>query len=170
MKTTLVTQRLLSSTLFFFCLCALGQTNSETAPVQQLSLPKLELRPADLKLDNTDAELGLPNTNALTEQVIATNSDEIKLSYDARPTTFSSELSIQGSRRELEVIRDLEEGGYLIRRDETFETTIDRYVNNIFEPEVIHLGKMGLSSSIVTAIKRKNPLCLINPIFFNLSW
>jgi len=170
MKATRVNEWLLSSTLFFFCLSALGQTNSETVPAQQLSLPNLELRPTELKLDTREEELALANTNVLTEQVTATNSDEVRLSYDAQPTTFSSELSIQGSRRELEVIRDLEEGGYLLRRDETFETTIDRYVNNIFEPEVIHLGKVGVSSSIITAIKRKNPLCLINPIFFNLSW
>jgi len=45
-----------------------------------------------------------------------------------------------------------------------------RGVNAIFVPEVIHVGKTTVACSVWTAIKRKNPLCLINPIPLNVSW
>jgi len=42
---------------------------------------------------------------------------------------------------------------------------------SIFEPEVFYVGRRTtMSCSILTAIKRKNPLCLLNPIIFNVSW
>jgi hypothetical protein len=41
---------------------------------------------------------------------------------------------------------------------------------SIFEPEEFKVGKTMVSSSITTAIRRKNPLCLLNPIVFNVSW
>jgi len=40
----------------------------------------------------------------------------------------------------------------------------------VFEPEVIHLRKIDVSCSLITALKRRNPLCLINPIVLNVSW
>ena len=40
----------------------------------------------------------------------------------------------------------------------------------LFEPEEFKVGKTKVSSSITTAIRRKNPLCLLNPIVFNVSW
>ena len=43
-------------------------------------------------------------------------------------------------------------------------------IDAIFEPEIIRMGKTAVSGSIITAYKRKNPLCLLNPIFFDLSW
>lgn len=43
-------------------------------------------------------------------------------------------------------------------------------LEKIFEPEVIQLRKIHLGGSLVTAIKRKNPLCLLNPIVFWMSW
>ena len=47
---------------------------------------------------------------------------------------------------------------------------VTRCFDYVFRPEEFHLGKTTVSCSIVTAIKRKNPLCLINPNFFNVSW
>jgi len=46
----------------------------------------------------------------------------------------------------------------------------DFHNSAIFEPEVIHLRKVDISCSAITAIKRKNPLCLLNPIVLNVSW
>jgi hypothetical protein len=50
------------------------------------------------------------------------------------------------------------------------ENVFVRAVEDVFEPEVVHLGKTTFTCSLLTAIKRKNPLCLINPIFLQLSW
>ena len=40
----------------------------------------------------------------------------------------------------------------------------------ILVPEVLKLGKVRVASSLINAVKRKNPLCLLNPIVFAASW
>jgi hypothetical protein len=50
------------------------------------------------------------------------------------------------------------------------DNRISRCLDSVFLPEEVHIGKTTVSCSILTAIKRKNPFCLINPIFLNVSW
>ncbi len=45
-----------------------------------------------------------------------------------------------------------------------------RSVNTMFDQEEMRVGKTTVTCSIITAIKKKNPLCLINPILLNISW
>lgn len=60
---------------------------------------------------------------------------------------------------------------YLIRNAPQFDRDIDRFVDNVYRPEVFHLGKIPMTFTVWTAIKRKNPLCvLLNPIVFQASW
>ncbi len=60
---------------------------------------------------------------------------------------------------------------YLVRAEEpVFEHGVNRFFDQVFRPEEFHVGKHTVSSSITTAIKRKNPLCLLNPIVFQASW
>jgi hypothetical protein len=47
---------------------------------------------------------------------------------------------------------------------------LTRGFNSIFEPEEFHVGKTTICCSVATAIKRKNPLCLLNPLVLNVSW
>ncbi len=48
---------------------------------------------------------------------------------------------------------------------------ITRAFDSVFRPEEFRIGRTAtLSCSVLTAIKRKDPLCLLNPIFFNISW
>jgi hypothetical protein len=73
------------------------------------------------------------------------------------------------SATEQHLFRMLDEGGYLTPtspRDSAIQRTIDA----IWEPEVFSLGKVKVSCSVATAVKRKNPLCLLTPLFFNLNW
>lgn len=46
----------------------------------------------------------------------------------------------------------------------------ERVVVDAFVPTEVHVGETTVSCSVVTAIKRKNPLCLLNPIVLNISW
>ena len=50
------------------------------------------------------------------------------------------------------------------------DNVVVQALNNTFSPEVIHYHKVDMSCTIFTAFKRKNPFCLLNPIFFNVSW
>jgi hypothetical protein len=45
-----------------------------------------------------------------------------------------------------------------------------RFCESIFQPEEFRVGKTKVACSLLTAIKRKNPLCLLNPIILNVSW
>jgi hypothetical protein len=59
---------------------------------------------------------------------------------------------------------------YLIQAQPVAENRFVRAAEAIWSPEVVHLGKTTVSCPVITAIKRKNPLCLLNPIFFQASW
>ena len=61
-------------------------------------------------------------------------------------------------------------GGFLFHPPQTSDNRIVNALNNIFEPEVIRIGKMSVAATPVTAWKRKNPLCLLNPMVFDLGW
>jgi len=50
------------------------------------------------------------------------------------------------------------------------QNPIVRYLSTTFDPEPVRLRKATFSCSLWTAIKRRNPLSLLNPIFLNLSW
>ena len=50
------------------------------------------------------------------------------------------------------------------------KSSIVRYFSTTFDPVPVRLRKATFSCSLWTAIKRKNPLSLLNPVFLNLSW
>ena len=78
-------------------------------------------------------------------------------------------VSVRGSALEMEVYRRLEEGGYLTRPEP--ETPLEHFLDRSFSPEVIHIGRHATAScTLYTAIVRKNPLCLLNPMFLFISW
>jgi hypothetical protein len=58
----------------------------------------------------------------------------------------------------------------IIRPVRSSDDPLVRCLDSVFRPEEFRVGKTTVSCSILTAIKRKNPLCLINPIFLNVSW
>jgi hypothetical protein len=58
-----------------------------------------------------------------------------------------------------------------IRPIQVSDGTLDRAFDSVFRPEEFRVGRTTtVSCSILTAIKRKNPFCLLNPIFLNVSW
>jgi len=59
---------------------------------------------------------------------------------------------------------------FLKRPEPLLDDLFSRTLNGIFLPEPFRIGKTTVSCSLVTAIKRKNPLCLLNPIVLNISW
>ena len=70
----------------------------------------------------------------------------------------------------MQIYRRLDEAGYLTRPEP--ETPLSHFLDSTFSPEVIHLGKgkAVAGCSIYTAIKHKNPLCLLNPMVLFFSW
>jgi hypothetical protein len=51
------------------------------------------------------------------------------------------------------------------------DNPVGQAFDSVFQPEEFRVGRTAtVSCSILTAIKRKNPFCLLNPIFLNVSW
>jgi hypothetical protein len=79
-----------------------------------------------------------------------------------------------GEERMDTLMRRIEDGGYGIstaERDRSaLSRAVERGVTTVFVPEPIKLGHAQLGFSPYTAIKRKNPFCLLNPIPLALSW
>jgi hypothetical protein len=58
-----------------------------------------------------------------------------------------------------------------VRKPQEPKNPVSRMFYTIFKPEPIHIGQHAVfSCTIVTAIKRKNPLCLLNPMVIDCSW
>jgi len=70
----------------------------------------------------------------------------------------------------LRIYPRLEQGGYFTRPERPSDNLFVRAMDAVFRPEVIHIGDISVSCSIITAIKRKNPFCLINPMVIHVSW
>jgi hypothetical protein len=89
--------------------------------------------------------------------------------------SFVSGMSLQGS-----MSTDVDESFAVVyrrleARDDLFEpqpsnNLFVRATDAIFQPAPISIGTMQLSFSPVTAWKKRNPLCLLNPLVFSFSW
>jgi len=88
------------------------------------------------------------------------------------PSRASEDFVQDSFRTDLDraLYQRLDRAGYFTRAPMISRNALDRGIDNIFDPEVFRLGKTTVSCSIFTAIKRKTPLCLANPIFLNISW
>ena len=64
----------------------------------------------------------------------------------------------------------MDRNGFVFYPAEISDNRIVNAMNAVFEPEVFHIGKISASASIVTAIKRRNPLCLLSPAVLAFSW
>lgn len=135
----------------FCCAGAFGQTNCPPPTLGMFVLP-----PARLRVLPADPQSPVPAAAVV---------------QPAAPARLASEkmtLSTAGDDLDPELYRRLEQEGCFTRRSPS--TAVERYFASVFEPEVVHLGKTSFSCTVITAIKRKNPLCLLNPMFLNLSW
>ena len=153
--------------LLGFPLLCFGQAAPETESQMKLFLiPEIKLRSFEVPTDSTPPA----SAREMSEGEMAATSSPADL---ASPTTHL-ELSVG------QPVRDLWWRDYrrveieLVRPEKDLsDRPVDRVLDSIFQPEVVHFGKghrMTVSCSVWTAIQRKNPLCLLNPFFFQLSF
>jgi len=153
------------------CFSAWSQTNCESSASKLFAMPHVELRRLDSDSEKS-AELHQAASSDVEQSQVAAAPHPSFDSPRAATGDFSSHWTLDSFRSDFDrrMYQQLEEGGYLERPTPRSENRFDRCVNAIFKPEEFQVGKTSVSCSLLTAIKRKNPLCLINPIFFNLSW
>jgi len=71
---------------------------------------------------------------------------------------------------EPELIAQLERAVVLTPGRHASQAGFSRWLNEMSEPEVFQWGNISVSSSLTTAIKRRNPLCLLDPTILNVLW
>jgi len=129
-----------------------GQTSVSTS---DFSLPPMQLR-SELKLDSPPPSAPSPfpvhalDTNSGPKEVSAATGDMTSAleSYNARSDRF-----------------------YLVPpANPPPQTPLSRTLSSIGDPEIVHFHGKPLACSVVTAVKRKNPLCLLNATFLKMTW
>jgi hypothetical protein len=150
---------------------AAAETNSAPGARQWLALPKLELREANREEDSP----GPARSRATSDKVTlpSPGAKAVKASAgvtNAAPGLLGAETSLRTADFDADLYRRLERSGYLTASEPKSANPFVRSMQAVFEPEVVHVGKTAVSFSVVTAIKRKNPFCLLNPIPIYISW
>ncbi len=150
MKTT---SMLFVALLFTPGLAARAQTNFSTAG---FVLPPMHLR-AELTLDSPE-----DNSTAAPFLVhaVETNSPEREMVASSGETFNALETYNTRSDR-LYLTPEIEPPA---------QSPLGTNLSSIGEPEVLHLGHRTLSCSAITAVKRRNPLCLVNATVLKMTW
>jgi len=150
-----------------------AETNLALVPRQLLSIP-----PAELRALNPDSNRQTPAVAADSDGLLLGSAPErdlvlrpeVEISVKAVGEFEATSASGAPSGFPWAIYDRLERGGYLTRPELPSENRLERFVTATFAPEVIQFRKASLSCSLITAIKRRNPLCLLNPIFLDLRW
>jgi len=83
----------------------------------------------------------------------------------------SAPADVDHSQKDFQLYYYKPQGFELTRLAHVPDDPLDWAFASVFEPEVFHVGRRTtVSCSILTAIKRKNPFCLLNPIFLVVTW
>ena len=156
--------------LFGLCLVAWNaspQTNQDAFHPEWFAPPQLTLRPPV-----SEAKPILPLPEFKPQSVVQPlESQTSQPSSSERPTTLAEELNVSGRFRDfdLQIYDRLEKQGCFTKVERS-DSRIERFVENTFTPEVMRFRKVSVSCSLVTAVKRRNPFCLLNPYVLQLSW
>ena len=151
-----------------------GQTNSEPCVIELFSLPCPGLR-APAAGSEDSALQTVTNEFVDQKQALPWKLDKEAVLQDnglLSPTNSTSEV-VTLDREQALMLRlheRLNEGGYLALRTPPPDNLYGRTMNAIFKPEPVRVGKTTVAFSPLTAIKRKNPLALLNPIVLHISW
>ena len=152
---------------------AAAQTNCPPNPSRLFSVPTVALRaPLISRLVVPSVSSDLPTVQVSNSQTVPRTGTLLDISHDASNNAVSGEITANRFNSDFDqrLFWRLEKGGYLTQHAPGSDNRLDRVLDGIFQPEIIHVGKTTVSCSLLTAITRKNPLCLINPIFFQLCW
>ncbi len=127
------------------CWISFGQTNS---PAAAAPLPPLRTLKMPAAPKQSPAAIVLPaNTNALAGQ-----------------------MSLEGNPAKTAAPSRIAQEGLLIPPGPAYSNDFERNMAAAFRPEIIHAGHAQIYSSVVTAVARKNPLCLLDATFLHISF
>ena len=151
------------------CETALSQTNV-VIPRAWLSIPSAQLRPI-ISETSSSLEIGevAPQFEAYFNEHAATNTSGVVWPFG---NDLQEEISVHRFAGEFDyrTYRLLRDGSILRPPTKMPDDPFSRIAFEIFAPEPFRIGNTTVCCSLFTAIKRKNPLCLLSPMVLNVSW
>jgi hypothetical protein len=110
-----------------------------------------------------------------------TEARELKLSGGAKAMSDSTprdafassgQMSLEASPnpKEAALFSRIAREGRLQPPAPMYDNDLERKMAEAFRPEIIHLGHVTVSSPIITAIARRNPLCLLDSIILRIEF
>lgn len=168
-----ILMKTITSLLMFLCwTSAVGQTNTtpvagespilhhtELAPTTEPEKPAESFGTNDRVRLKLDLQLPKQESTLLDDFTVLTSEDT------QSPTTLNREQELM-----LRYYERLKNAGYMNPKPVPPHDLFSRTVNAMFQPEPVRVGRTTVAFSPVTAIKRKNPLALLNPIVLSISW
>jgi hypothetical protein len=133
------------------CMAWCSETNSPTHPN-----PFFRVAPVQLRVEQCPKQ-AQPEPSILERQVSPPSVETIAVEAVLSTDDLHSEV-VRSDRFYLTQVKVSSDGGAL------------GFLEEILKPEVLRLGKVSVSSPLLTAIKRKNPLCLINLTVLQVDW
>jgi hypothetical protein len=156
------------------CVNSFGQTNSASPSAKLFSLSGPALRTAMFEKETPmEWSQSTEKNNPKSETQFAQTDLTLTLdTSDAKSGPPPEPMSLETRERALmlKYHERLKQTGYLTRPEPPSDNLLIRIADSTFRPEVFKIGKASVSCSIVTAIKRMNPLCLLNPFVLGISW
>jgi hypothetical protein len=153
---------------------AWGQTNSPSPSL--FSLPSAQLRPLETEVPHESTDARSDTDRSLFEadpiELDDPNADSVGLPNYAEKEQHEDQMMLVRYPGEFDyhTYRLVHENTVLKRDEPERDDFISRTVAAIFVPEPVKIGRTTVCCSLITAIKRKNPLCLFNPMVLNVSW
>jgi hypothetical protein len=142
-------------------LTAVAGTNSVPQFTRLFILPEAHLR-------SEFEELSLSRKNLQDHEINSSSSPAETRSAHLETKPVDSYILVARGDRDFQQYRHFD----IIEPVHEPDDRLSRCLDSIFRPEEFHVGKTIVSCSILTAIKRKDPLCLlnVNPYFLKISW
>ena len=145
----------------------MAQTNSSANHIRFFSIPTAQLRTVDTNLPPSRTGLQQGEVGLHWWQVETSVTDpKVQPSHALTSVVKSDDQDFRlpyGSHYDFDSI--------IIRPAKVPADPVTWVLDSVFRPEEFNVGRtITVSCSILTAVKRKNPLCLLNPLFLSVSW
>ena len=161
---------MVSWVVIFCCSDAHAQTNELRAARLLYDVPLPKVRLASMAPELSTGVVSIERARAELPVRSAERVETAKASTNGLNASIEHHDFGRPEQEFLQLYHRLDGLGYFERAEAPSDSPFIRWAEGTFRPEVVHLGKTTMTCSLLTAIKRRNPFCLINPVVFQLSW
>ena len=79
-------------------------------------------------------------------------------------------MKLEGKPARIAISSQVVEEGLLQPAGPSYDNDLERNMAAAFKPEIVQRGHTRIYSSVVTAVARKNPFCVLDPTFLEISF